>query len=457
MSRLSQLIESSGMSDLLHVLSRSARKGTASNGLVILPYRGYGSRKEVFLMGRVFRQKNLGKASGKNKTEADLAAIAQRIIRRGISGVTLKSNLNGCEQTVISDRDGYFRFHMRLDRPLNDQPDTLWQSLPIEAFDGKRSHAVARGDILIPPEKARVLIISDIDDTVIFTGVANKLKMVFRLFIQGAQSRIAFPGTAALYDALHHGPTGTELNPILYVSRGPWGIYEILDEFFNLHSIPIGPVLFLREWGISWRNPLPRSSRGHKISFIRRMLSLYGHLPCVLIGDSGQRDPEIYTRIVREFPQRIKAVYIRNVSRSAERVKAIHRLAKQIAFQGSSLFLAVDSFAMARHMAESGLISNHALAAVLEERRNQGETEVFQETHRIGQPHPAQTHAEIAGGALKEELVGTDDSGPPPNIVVESDSTQGIGARNSDLEQYMGDTAKRAHDEDGGPEKGERE
>lgn len=35
-----------------------------------------------------------------------------------------------------------------------------------------------------------------------------------------------------------------------YVSRGPWGIYEMLDEFFHVHEIPVGPILFLREWGV---------------------------------------------------------------------------------------------------------------------------------------------------------------------------------------------------------------
>ena len=40
-----------------------------------------------------------------------------------------------------------------------------------------------------------------------------------------------------------------EANAMLYVSRAPWGIYEILQEFFCRHDIPVGPILFLREWG----------------------------------------------------------------------------------------------------------------------------------------------------------------------------------------------------------------
>jgi phosphatidate phosphatase APP1 len=32
---------------------------------------------------------------------------------------------------------------------------------------------------------------------------------------------------------------------MLYVSRAPWGIYEVLEEFFDLNGIPTGPILFL--------------------------------------------------------------------------------------------------------------------------------------------------------------------------------------------------------------------
>ena len=51
----------------------------------------------------------------------------------------------------------------------------------------------------------------------------------------------AFPGMAALLQALHGGRSGHEDNPMLYVSRAPWSIYEVLDEFFRLHRDPDRP------------------------------------------------------------------------------------------------------------------------------------------------------------------------------------------------------------------------
>ena len=87
------------------------------------------------------------------------------------------------------------------------------------------------------------------------------------------------------------------------------------------------------------------------------MVALYRELPFVLIGDSGQRDPEIYAQVVREHPGRVLAIYIRNVSRDPARQRAIEDLAVEVVEAGSTLLLASDSMAMARHAAEHGLIA----------------------------------------------------------------------------------------------------
>ena len=165
---------------------------------------------------------------------------------------------------------------------------------------------------------------------------------------------------------------------MLYVSRGPWSIYEVLDEFFNLHRIPVGPLLFLREWGLSLQRPLPRRAEDHKQELIRRMLALYRDLPFVLIGDSGQHDPEVYAQTVHEHPGRVLAIYIRNVSREPDRPRAIEALAVEVVAAGSSLLLAADSLAMAEHATQHGLIAPEALAEV------EGEKEVGQDEAEPG-------------------------------------------------------------------------
>jgi phosphatidate phosphatase APP1 len=265
----------------------------------------------------------------------------------------------------------------------------------------------ATAQVFIPPQHCRHVVISDIDDTVMFTGVAGKLKMMWRLFVQDADSRVAFPGVAALYRAMHAGPSGNERNPMLYVSRGPWGIYDVLDEFFQMHGIPVGPMLFLREWGITWKSPLPRKAEDHKRELIGNMLALYNDLPFVLIGDSGQHDPEVYRQIVDEYPGRVAAVYIRNVSRDPSRLREIEELAKAVTAAGSSMVLAADSLAMAEHAAELGLIGRDAPAKVGAELSAEGAT---------ASRTPARTVAECD---LREAVMGGSGAdGDAPNVIV---------------------------------------
>jgi phosphatidate phosphatase APP1 len=206
---------------------------------------------------------------------------------------------------------------------------------------------------------------------------------------------------------------------MLYVSRSPWSLYEVLDEFFNLHGIPVGPILFLREWGLSLHRPFPRRAKDHKLTLIRHMLSLYRNLPFILIGDSSQRDPEIYAQLVREHPGRVLAIYIRHVSRSPERTHAIEALAREVIKAGSSLLLAADSFAMAAHAAERGFISPQALAEVLDERmEQQGELDL-KPTRKIEQPTRRETREAVERGDLKEALEEEVGADSPPNVVVE--------------------------------------
>ncbi len=394
---------------LVHLLARPVRRTAGQGPVIVQPYRGYGSREEIFLIGRVFRQPVFG--GGQEDLGRDLVDLLRRFLRWGQRDATLIARFCGTEERITTDRDGYFRIHLR---PAQPPPvGRLWHRIALELVEPAK--VTAEGLLFVPPDACRHVVISDIDDTVVHTGVANKLLMLWRLFMQGPRSRVAFPGMAALLRALHEGGSGrSELNPMLYVSRAPWGIYEVLDEFFRLHRIPVGPILFLREWGLTLQNPLPKRAPDHKLHLIRNMLALYRELPFVLIGDSGQRDPEVYTRIVHEHPGRVRAIYIRNVSRDPGRHRAIEELARQVVAAGSTLLLAADSLAMAEHAAEHGLISGAARSAVLQEL---AEDEV--------PPRPAGATERGRPGSLEDRLETGRGDGAPPSVVVEGGRRDG--------------------------------
>ncbi len=350
---------------LLRTVSRPMKRDQGRGGYVVHPYRGYGSQHEVFLMGRVFRQTALGSIIPRHGMLRDLADVLRRIVRYGLPEVIVKVSLGDNVTSVTTDRDGYFDAHLPLVHPLPG--DSAWHHAELHVVLPGVEPVRSFTEVYISPAETDLLVISDIDDTVMYTGVANKLRMLHRLFVKQAHQRMAFPGVAAFYQALHEGAEGQARRPILYVSRGPWSIYEMLEEFFQLNRIPIGPILFLREWGISWRRPWPRRAEDHKYDMIRHMLSMRDEWPCVLIGDSGQHDPEVYDRIVQEFPERVRAVYIRRVERKPERERAINMLRNEIRHTGCDLVLAEDSAGMAVHAHAQGLISDAGLEQVRRE------------------------------------------------------------------------------------------
>lgn len=335
--------------------SRTARRGDVA----VRTYRGYGSANRLFLMGRVLREPVSAAPNGQGLWNN--LKILWRLMRAwGIDDARIEARFGDVETTLHTDKDGYFR----LDLPLSTPPPAgqLWHQVAFRlAHPGTIE---VEGDVFIPGDKAGFAVISDIDDTVMHTGVANKAMMMWRLFAQGAESRTAFPGMAAFLRALHQGRSGADANPMLYVSRAPWAIYGVLDRFFNLNEIPAGPILFLREWGMTLQHPLPRRGKNHKTDLIDQMIRHYDNLPFVLIGDSGQRDPEVYADIVERYPGRVRAVYIRDVSADPRRDRTITAMRADLENAGATLILAADTMAMAEHAAEQNLIAKTTLSAI---------------------------------------------------------------------------------------------
>ncbi|TLN26303.1 DUF2183 domain-containing protein [bacterium] len=185
--------------------------------------------------------------------------------------------------------------------------------------------------------------------------------MARSLFSGRADQRPHFPGAPALYRGLHQGG-----NPLFFVSSSPWNLHDLLEETFDHYGLP-ERVTFLRDWGISDQEILPTDNIEHKLALLRQITAFFPDLPFLLIGDSGQQDPEIYTRFIRENPGRVLAVYIRDVSPDPRRDAAVQALGTS----GVPLLLASDSLGMARDAAARGWLD----AAVLTEiEADQGKT-----------------------------------------------------------------------------------
>jgi phosphatidate phosphatase APP1 len=154
------------------------------------------------------------------------------------------------------------------------------------------------------------------------------------------------------------------------VSSSPWNLYDVIAEFLEAQHIPAGPLL-LRDWDLG---PSLLRNASYKSGVIREILATYPGMRFVLIGDSGQEDPEIYSDVVATHPGRILAVYIRNVRQHPEDSPVIRELAERIAHAGSTLVLADDTLTVARHAAAHGWIRDEALSDIgVEKRADEGD------------------------------------------------------------------------------------
>ena len=192
--------------------------------------------------------------------------------------------------------------------------------------------------------------------------------MILTVTLFNEHTRKPFEGVAALYRALQKGKSGSEDNPIFYVSSSPWNLYTLLLEFLKVQEIPMGP-LFLRDFGDHLLFSL-QDQHSHKTNQIKKIFDTFPHLPFVLIGDSGEQDPEIYRQIVKEYPKRVRVIYIRSVNRHPSRIQAIDKLVEEVRETVCQLVLTPDSEFAAAHAAAEGLISTGELPFIRSEKKN---------------------------------------------------------------------------------------
>lgn len=342
----------------------------ARRALLIQPYLGFAYRttdgQRLDLGGRVLRDPGFRAPDAADSRWRNLIELYKRLESDEVPHARLRVHAFGVEQDIDADDEGYFQLALDVPTPLA----AGWHKVTVDllaprAPDG--SLVQVDGCVRVAPPGARFAILSDIDDTVLWSNVRQRMRMLTLLLRSNAHTRQPFKGVAAFYRALVEGASGGEGNPVFYVSSSPWNLYAPLVEFMQRQGIPLGPLL-LKDFGDHTLFS-SRDHHTHKRAAIERILSAYPELPFVLIGDSGEQDPEIYRQIVRDFPGRIRVVYIRNVDPDPNRIAAIDALIAEVRDSGAQLVLAADSEAAAAHAAGEGLIATAALADVRADRR----------------------------------------------------------------------------------------
>ena len=331
--------------------------------LLVQSYLGYGVPGRAFVLGRALEDKGITAATAEDSLWDNLKGTWKRFRSGEVAHAELNVTLAEMPEfsrSLQADEEGHIAQWLDVPKAEPDEDNLL--SLVLELTHPQRTPPVrAEASVLIPSGAAQFGIISDIDDTVLQTGATSLRSLARQVLFGNAYTRLPFEGVAGFYEALR----GAQ-NPLFYVSSSPWNLYDVLTEFLALNQIPLGPVL-LRDWGLSATELLPTSHGDHKQKAIRQILETYPKLPFILIGDSGQEDPEIYHEVVHNFPGRILGIYIRDVA-DAERRESVQKLARELAQDGSTLMLTQDTAAAAEHAAAQGWTTPDAASEVAERR-----------------------------------------------------------------------------------------
>lgn len=321
---------------------------SGSSPVAIQPYRTFGRRDWVFIQGRVLKDKGI-RFREKDRFWHNFMNTLKRFNSDEIADVPLELKIGNRLFNLRTDQEGYFKFETALLPALSVGYQDPFYKYTVGLPDNPDVKEV-QAEICIPGP-ARFGVISDIDDTVLYSAVTSRLKiqMLYLTFMKNAITRRAFREVSAFYRAL--ASDAFARNPFFYVSNSPWNLYDLLDDFLRLNRLPKGPIL-LRDFGISYKNR-PPGYHGHKLDTILRIIETYPELDFVLIGDSGERDADIYLQVAAQYPKRIKAIYIRDV---LERRRA-RRIRKLIAETWGVEVLLVTNFAeAARHASDIGLL-----------------------------------------------------------------------------------------------------
>lgn len=211
--------------------------------------------------------------------------------------------------------DGWFSATVRVEPPVPEAVAQDGLEIEIEAVLALTDSRQFKG-LCFLLKREGLSVVSDIDDTIKITEVLDRRAMLRNTFLRPFKP---VPGMAQLYQELAMSNHAV----FHYVSASPWQLYQPLAEFVRSSGFPQG-TFHLKKF--RWRTESFRSllagPEKYKLSVLEPLLNRFPDRKFLFIGDSGERDPEVYGALARKYPQQVVGIWIRDVTgepREAER------------------------------------------------------------------------------------------------------------------------------------------
>lgn len=172
-------------------------------------------------------------------------------------------------------------------------------------------------------------VISDLDDTIKDSQVGNRKVLIANTFLR------RFKPVAGMSE-LYRQCADQEM-VFHYVSGSPWQLYLPLADFLEVEKFPKGSF-HLKHFRLKDRSMVTmlQSQEAHKLAAIEPILEAYPERQFILIGDSGEQDPEIYAKVATKYGGQVVAIFIRNVTNEASdslRFSAVREQLGDVQFQ----------------------------------------------------------------------------------------------------------------------------
>ncbi|RIV86489.1 phosphatase domain-containing protein [Aurantiacibacter zhengii] len=301
--------------------------------LNIQPYFGHRSRSRLILSARALRMKEAN--FERQSTLGAIGTMLGQFISHEVAGIAVTLTVQGKDGAIlshemVSDEEGFVHFDVALEPEWSLPEHPAWEVVHLH-WEGAEGLQQVDAHVLAPGADGRLAVISDIDDTIIETGITGGIGSVARnwdrVFAQMPHQRTVVPGAATFYneiggmEATGERETPSERltatkRPFFYVSSSPWNLFSYLVAFQRMRGLPLGPIK-LRDWGLN-RETFGKSSHGsHKEAAIADILAMYPEMKFALIGDDTQGDFPAFANAVSQFPGQIAAVFMRTVSSEA--------------------------------------------------------------------------------------------------------------------------------------------
>ena len=269
----------------------------------------FGNENIIYFKGRVLETYRQSKPSARKNYFQNILAAFRRYAGSSVVDAKVLATYQHQKLELESDSEGIISGTFVQLTPPDYGKELLSLSLiPEEGLRPERKKI----QITIQqfPSTHPTGIISDIDDTILISHATDVGKKLWLAISKNAYTRRPFPGVSDFYKAL----SKDGINPIFYVSSSDWNLYDLIMDFMHYRNIPKGP-LFLKDLRVDLRN-IWKSGGGshqHKKEKIEMIFNIFSGMKFILIGDSGQHDPEIYADIVAKYPGRILVIYIREL------------------------------------------------------------------------------------------------------------------------------------------------